>query len=181
MFQKMPNTKARKFKPQRRLEPALQHWWQARADVLTMTPRIAPIGMKVCTSVLPESRLSSVLEHNQVRAGIFMQQSSVFLNQSSGVFSGCLSFLPSFICWWFQSTDLHPLMVSVNSEKNAISALNCPFTLQDHTDVLAVIPSCTAPSPCEHRSQGQFMAQSEEGNPPPLPFQSLSSPSPSQL
>ena len=36
--------KARTFKPQARLEPALYHWWQARkADVLTtITPRVAP-------------------------------------------------------------------------------------------------------------------------------------------
>ena len=33
--------KPRKFKPQVRLEPAQQHWWQARkADVLTVTPRV---------------------------------------------------------------------------------------------------------------------------------------------
>ena len=28
--------------PEARLEPALQHWWQARkADMLTVTPRVA--------------------------------------------------------------------------------------------------------------------------------------------
>ena len=44
-LQKMPHTKARKIKPQLRLEPALQRWWQARkADVLTITPRVAPTG-----------------------------------------------------------------------------------------------------------------------------------------
>ena len=42
-LQKMPHIKARKFKSQTRLEPALYHWWQARkADVLTMTPRVTP-------------------------------------------------------------------------------------------------------------------------------------------
>ena len=42
-LQKMPHIKARKFQPQPRLEPANQHWWQARkADVLTITPRVAP-------------------------------------------------------------------------------------------------------------------------------------------
>ena len=42
-LQKMPHTKARRFKPQVRLEPAQYHWWQARkADVLTITPRVAP-------------------------------------------------------------------------------------------------------------------------------------------
>ena len=41
-LQKMPHTKARRFKPQARLEPAQQLWWQARkADVLTVTPRVA--------------------------------------------------------------------------------------------------------------------------------------------
>ena len=33
-LQKMPHTKARRFKPQSRLKPEQQHWWQARkADV----------------------------------------------------------------------------------------------------------------------------------------------------
>ena len=40
-LQKMPHTKSRRFKPQARLEPAQQHWWQARkADMLTVTPRV---------------------------------------------------------------------------------------------------------------------------------------------
>ena len=44
-LQKMPHTKARRFKPQARLEPALYHWWQARkADMITITPRVAPTG-----------------------------------------------------------------------------------------------------------------------------------------
>ena len=43
-LQKMPHTEARKFKPQTRLELAL--WWQARkADVLTITPRVAQYKM----------------------------------------------------------------------------------------------------------------------------------------
>ena len=42
-LRKMKHAKARKFKPQQRLEPALQHWWQARkADVLIITTRAAP-------------------------------------------------------------------------------------------------------------------------------------------
>ena len=42
-LQKMPHTKARRFKPQARLETALEHWWQARkADKLIVTPRVAP-------------------------------------------------------------------------------------------------------------------------------------------
>ena len=39
-LEKMPHTTV---KPQARLEPAQKHWWQARkADMLTVTPRIAP-------------------------------------------------------------------------------------------------------------------------------------------
>ena len=38
-LQKMPHTKGRRFKPQVRLEPAQQHWWQARkTDMLTVRP-----------------------------------------------------------------------------------------------------------------------------------------------
>ena len=53
-LQKMPHTTVRRFKPQARLEPAPQHWWQAwKADVLTMTPRVAPsidgrLGKQTC-------------------------------------------------------------------------------------------------------------------------------------
>ena len=53
-LQKMPHTTARRFKPQARLEPAQQHWWQARkADMLTVTPRVAPsiggrLGKQTC-------------------------------------------------------------------------------------------------------------------------------------
>ena len=37
----MPHTKALKFKPQSRLKPALQHWWQVRkAHVVTITLRV---------------------------------------------------------------------------------------------------------------------------------------------
>ena len=32
-LQKMPHTTAQRFKPQARLEPAQQHWWQARKAV----------------------------------------------------------------------------------------------------------------------------------------------------
>ena len=43
-LQKMPQTKAQKFKPQPRAEPALQHRWQAparNADVLTIAPSVS--------------------------------------------------------------------------------------------------------------------------------------------
>ena len=47
-LQKMTHTKARKFKPQAKLEPALKHWLQARkADMLTITPRVAPTTTSV--------------------------------------------------------------------------------------------------------------------------------------
>ena len=40
-LQEMPHPTARRFKLRARLEPA--HWWQARkADVLTVTPHVAP-------------------------------------------------------------------------------------------------------------------------------------------
>ena len=43
----MPHTKVRKFQAQPRLEPALQHWWQARkTDVLTITPHILAVDGK---------------------------------------------------------------------------------------------------------------------------------------
>ena len=46
-LQKMPHTKARKFKPQPRLELSLSHSWQARkADVLTITPPVTPSNSK---------------------------------------------------------------------------------------------------------------------------------------
>ena len=53
-LQKMPHTEVRNVKPQPRLKPALWHWWQARkADVLTVTPRVAPtiggrLGKQTC-------------------------------------------------------------------------------------------------------------------------------------
>ena len=38
-LQKMPHTKARRFKPQARLEPTQHNWWQAReTDFLIVTP-----------------------------------------------------------------------------------------------------------------------------------------------
>ena len=45
-LQKMPHTKAPRFKPKARLKPAQQHWWRGRkADVLTVTPRFAHGGL----------------------------------------------------------------------------------------------------------------------------------------
>ena len=48
-LQKMPHTKAQKFKRQARLEHAQQHWWQARnTDVLT-THHTSPCMMNATT------------------------------------------------------------------------------------------------------------------------------------
>ena len=44
-LQKMPHTKARRFRPHARLEPAQQHCGQAgKVDVLTVAPRVARFG-----------------------------------------------------------------------------------------------------------------------------------------
>ena len=53
-LQKMPFTRARRFKPQARFEPTQQHWRHARkADMLTFTPCVAPsiggrLGKQTC-------------------------------------------------------------------------------------------------------------------------------------
>ena len=53
-LQKMPHTTAQRFKPQARLEPAQQHWWQLRkADMLTVTPRVGPRRRERITVRLP--------------------------------------------------------------------------------------------------------------------------------
>ena len=58
-LEKMPHTTARRFKPQARLEPAQQHWWQARkADMLTVTPRVALLR---CGSVTYTATTSQAL------------------------------------------------------------------------------------------------------------------------
>ena len=44
-LQKMPHSTTRRFKPKTRLEPAQQHWWQARkVDMLTITTTRCPHG-----------------------------------------------------------------------------------------------------------------------------------------
>ena len=64
-LQKMPHTTAQRFKPQARLEPAQQHWWQARkADMLTVTPRV---GMKTSTqATCPDCRVSQDPKPNRL-------------------------------------------------------------------------------------------------------------------
>ena len=53
-LQKMPHATARRFKPQARLEPTQQHWWQARkTDEQTVTPRVAPSRSGRLTTRLP--------------------------------------------------------------------------------------------------------------------------------
>ena len=54
-LQKMPHTKTRRFKPQAKPESAQKHWWLARkADVLTVTPRVAPHVLTVTPRVAPQ-------------------------------------------------------------------------------------------------------------------------------
>ena len=51
-LQKMPYTKARRFKPQARLEHAQQHWWQAKkVDVLPVSPRAFVICFDISTNI----------------------------------------------------------------------------------------------------------------------------------
>ena len=51
-LQKIPNTKARIFKPQVRLKARSSIWWQARTvDMLTITPGVAPVQIKLITSL----------------------------------------------------------------------------------------------------------------------------------
>ena len=57
-LQKMPQTKAWKFKPQPRLEPAHQHWWQARkSHVLTIPPDCS--DHVICNTLSPTSIVPS--------------------------------------------------------------------------------------------------------------------------
>ena len=86
-LQKMSQTAARRSMPQGRLEPAQQHWWQARKeDVLTVTPRVASFGMV------------SVSQGQGSRGLLFVgcltspQHASVSQGQGSrGLFVGCLT------------------------------------------------------------------------------------------
>ena len=51
-LQKMQHSTARRFEPQARLEPAQWHWWHAKkADMLTVTPRVAPKNFGLPPSV----------------------------------------------------------------------------------------------------------------------------------
>ena len=58
-LEKMPQTKARRFKPQARLEPVQLHRWQARKpDVLTVTPRTATAFLlSLSTAISSEDRI----------------------------------------------------------------------------------------------------------------------------
>ena len=66
-LQKMPHTKARRFNPQARLEPAQQRWWQAwKADVLTVTERAAPITKISPKMVNPRDKAGNAEEEELV-------------------------------------------------------------------------------------------------------------------
>ena len=63
-LQKMPHTEARKFKPEPRLEPTLQHWWRSlarKADELTLAP-CRQKAVKQWVSSYSEQKLSPTLE-----------------------------------------------------------------------------------------------------------------------
>ena len=52
-LQKMPHTKARKFKPQPRRESTPDHWRQAwKADVLVTAPRVALMCKPMCKAIV---------------------------------------------------------------------------------------------------------------------------------
>ena len=68
-LQKMSHTKAQKFTPQARLEPAQWSWWQARqADLLTVTPRVTPdwhpLSPFLATCALPRGHTGSPKTHD---------------------------------------------------------------------------------------------------------------------
>ena len=55
-LQKMPHTKAQRFKPQARLKPTQQLWWQARkTDVLTVTPLSLNLRIHIYSITFPLS------------------------------------------------------------------------------------------------------------------------------
>ena len=84
-LQKMPHTKAPKFKPQPRLEHALQHWWQARkAHVLTITPRVARTTLS-----------QQIFSKTPPMISVDMSKSA--LTASYGILSGVGEFAASFI------------------------------------------------------------------------------------
>ena len=81
-LQEVAHTNARKFKPQPRLELALWLWWQAgKADVLTITPGVAPFLQSLCVLVVLPSCSFRVLFRCFV----------IFLSVST---------LPFFCCLW---------------------------------------------------------------------------------
>ena len=73
-LQKMPSTKARRFKPQARLEPAQEHWWQAKkADVLTVTPRVAQMANSICNVYLSIAARRIVYTEPSLRYAAFIE------------------------------------------------------------------------------------------------------------
>ena len=79
-LQKMPHTTARIFKPQARLEPAQLHWWQSRkADMLTVTPRVAP----TVTGLTPPG------ERSTAKTGIKPRSAALWVDSLTVVFLSC--------------------------------------------------------------------------------------------
>ena len=94
----MPHTKARRFKPQARLEPPQQHWWQAKkADVLTVTPRVAlhhlsyhhPPSVNNACAVLILSNMYSTCVESPYEPYVCLRQYRVLHNKPS----------QWFVCW----------------------------------------------------------------------------------
>ena len=73
VLQKMPHTKAWKFKSQPRLEPALKHWWQVLArktEVLTITLCVAPCWLAKVKGLLYEVYYSAVDKQTKADSSI---------------------------------------------------------------------------------------------------------------
>ena len=74
-LQKMPHATVRRFKPQARLEPAQQHRWQARkADVLTVTSRIAQDGRRGYPKAMDMVNINSSSSNARRRRHSFERQ-----------------------------------------------------------------------------------------------------------
>ena len=91
-LQKMSHTKAKKFKPQPRLELALKHWWQARkTGVLTMSPRVAPVTRDVSSGVhIVTQGMSCVLRGLVVCLWLISLQSACVVTEGSPAYFGCV-------------------------------------------------------------------------------------------
>ena len=94
-LQKMPHTTAQRFKPQARLDPVQQHWWQARkADMLAVIPHVtpkmaswclerlicAPPLLSVVFPWLPSKQCQCLSGWTQIIAGLGVWKVSLFLS-----------------------------------------------------------------------------------------------------